>query len=426
MKQWKAEAMREAKNTQRALVRIGFDGKVHKLFRGPRAEERFENEVRVLRFLEKRKCPFVPRLLESDEASLTIVTSNCGAIVESISEDKAQEVFEELEQYGVRHEDPFPRNITYRASDGRFCAIDFEFATILDDEDTTDELQADDSQGIAKIIWSGSTDCGKFRPNNEDAYLLLRLDGTGIQYLGKTGEAPVDDTDYIFAVSDGMGGQDSGEFASRIALEKITTRLPKEYLANESDGQGYTEEVLLSLIESIHDAMLAQGRYDPNCRNMGATLTLAWLHRGQVTFAHIGDSRLYLVDEKGGWRQCSEDHSYVGWLRKEGKLNEREARVHPRKNVLNQALGAGHQYLKPQIGTIRLGSGCRLLICSDGITEALWDERVIELLRLSAPELAAETLVQKAVGESGRDNATAVVVSFLGDSESESSECEGN
>jgi len=125
--------MREAKNTARAIVRIGYDGKVHKQFKGHNAKERFENEVRVLRLLEERGCNYVPRLLESDSEALTIVTTNCGSIVEHISTSRIKELFGELARdYGIRHDDPFPRNITYRHSDGRFCIIDFELATILD------------------------------------------------------------------------------------------------------------------------------------------------------------------------------------------------------------------------------------------------------------------------------------------------------
>lgn len=124
--------MQPAKDTQRALVRIGYDGRVHKHFRGPKAEERFANEVRVLRYLEQRECPFVPRVLEVNEAELYLVSSNCGARVERCSDEKLASIFAELERYGVRHDDPFLRNVTYRQSDGRFCAIDFEFATILE------------------------------------------------------------------------------------------------------------------------------------------------------------------------------------------------------------------------------------------------------------------------------------------------------
>jgi len=124
--------MHEVKDTQRAVVRIGFDGRVHKTFRGPKAEERFANEVRVLRHLEARDCPFVPRLLESDPALLKIITTNCGSIVDQLNPERMKELFDELETYGVRHDDAFLRNVTYRATDGRFCLIDFEFATILD------------------------------------------------------------------------------------------------------------------------------------------------------------------------------------------------------------------------------------------------------------------------------------------------------
>ncbi len=127
------QIMREAKNTARAIVHIGYDGKVHKQFKGHNAKERFENEVRVLRVLEERGCDYVPRLLDSDPEKLTITTTNCGSIVQHISGARIKELFGELERdYGVRHEDAFARNITYRASDGRFCLIDFELATILD------------------------------------------------------------------------------------------------------------------------------------------------------------------------------------------------------------------------------------------------------------------------------------------------------
>jgi hypothetical protein len=121
------------KDTLRATVRISYEGKVYKTFRGPRAAERFANEVLVLRHLEVRGCPFVPRLLETDPAKLQIVTTSCGNRVEHLDAEKATELFAELELYGVRHDDPEMRNVTYRQTDGRFCLIDFEFATILPD-----------------------------------------------------------------------------------------------------------------------------------------------------------------------------------------------------------------------------------------------------------------------------------------------------
>ena len=125
--------MHEMKDTARATVRIGYDGRVHKTFRGHQARERFDHEVRVLRYLEARSCTFVPRLLEVHPEQLKIVTTNCGRRVDQLNAERQNEVFAELEQFGVRHEDRELRNITYRVADGRFCVIDFEFATILDD-----------------------------------------------------------------------------------------------------------------------------------------------------------------------------------------------------------------------------------------------------------------------------------------------------
>jgi tRNA A-37 threonylcarbamoyl transferase component Bud32 len=123
--------MEQVKDTLRALVRIGYDGRVHKIFRGPKAEERFDTEVRVLRHLEEKGCTFVPKLLEADREQLRIVTTSCGGRVDHLDDERRAELFAELEPFGVRHDDAETRNVTYRQSDGRFCLIDFEFATIL-------------------------------------------------------------------------------------------------------------------------------------------------------------------------------------------------------------------------------------------------------------------------------------------------------
>src|SRR5258706_5902829 len=129
--------MLKVKDTLRATVHMGFDGRVFKAYHGPGAAARFDNEVRVLRHLEARGCPFVPRLLEADPAQLQIVTTNCGGRVEHLDDKRTKELFAELEKFGVRHDDPDRRNVTYRFSDGRFCLIDFEFATILSESKPT-------------------------------------------------------------------------------------------------------------------------------------------------------------------------------------------------------------------------------------------------------------------------------------------------
>src|ERR1700685_119400 len=97
--------MEQEKDTLRATVRLSFDGRVHKTFRGPKAEERFANEVRVLRHLEMRGCPFVPTLLEAHPDQLRIVTTNGGTRVEHLDEERMREIYSELHRYGVRHDD---------------------------------------------------------------------------------------------------------------------------------------------------------------------------------------------------------------------------------------------------------------------------------------------------------------------------------
>ena len=125
--------MLKVKDTLRATVNLTFDGRVIKNYHGLDAKNRFDNEVRVLRHLEARGCGFVPRLLDADPAQLRIITTNCGTRVEHLDAERAKELFAELEHFGVRHDDPEIRNVTYRQSDGRFCIIDFELATLLPD-----------------------------------------------------------------------------------------------------------------------------------------------------------------------------------------------------------------------------------------------------------------------------------------------------
>ena len=123
--------MLEVKDTLRATVRMSFDGRVFKTYHGPDAPQRFAQEVKILRWLETCGCAFVPKLLEADSEKLRIVTTNCGTRVEHLDEERRKSLFAELEVFGVRHDDPDIRNVTYRQKDGRFCIIDFEFATLL-------------------------------------------------------------------------------------------------------------------------------------------------------------------------------------------------------------------------------------------------------------------------------------------------------
>lgn len=258
---------------------------------------------------------------------------------------------------------------------------------------------------------------GRVRPNNEDAFLALTFDAREVRLLGKIGESSMEESDFIFAVSDGMGGANSGEFASRIAVEKITRLLPRSFKFSAQRLVPGFADILGLLFDNIHAELTRMGHGYEECAGMGATLSLGWFTPGWMYFGHLGDSRIYYFPKEGGMTQVTHDHSHVGWLRRKGKINEREARTHPRRNVLQQALGAGHQLLDPHIGAVACQPGDRFLFCTDGLIDGLWDRRIRELVQepssSQAEQPTAQRLVEAALVESGRDNITAVVVEML-------------
>ena len=265
------------------------------------------------------------------------------------------------------------------------------------------------------LDWSGQTDRGKVRPNNEDVFLALTFDGREVRHLGKTGRGSLAGADYVFAVSDGMGGAKSGEFASRITADRITRLLPASFKLSAAGLDRGFKDVLEELFAAIHREMLRLGNSYEECAGMGATLSLAWFTPGWLYFGHLGDSRIYYLPQAGGLTQLTEDHTHVGWLRRKGQLTEREARTHPARNALNQALGAQHQFVDPQVGAVALQPGDRFLLCTDGLVDGLWDQHLEEMLREPSPGVPAQRLVAESVARSGRDNTTAVVVGVAPD-----------
>lgn len=268
------------------------------------------------------------------------------------------------------------------------------------------------------LKWSGWTDRGKVRPNNEDAFLALRFDAREVHQLRKSGEASTAKTDFAFAVSDGMGGALAGEYASRIAMEKITTLLPRSFKQSATGFITDYDDVLTELFGEVHKALVYLGASYEECDGMEATLTLCWFTPGWMHFGHIGDSRLYYLPAKEEKiKQLSHDDTHVGWLFRNGKINEREARTHPRRSVLQKALGGGNQFVDPQLGAVGYEGGDIFLLCTDGLVEGLYDHHVVEILHKSKPGTSridrAKKLVEEAIEKSGRDNTTALVIEIV-------------
>lgn len=268
---------------------------------------------------------------------------------------------------------------------------------------------------IGRLQWSGRTDRGKVRPNNEDAFLGLEFDAREVRHLGRIGAASTGTTDFAFAVSDGMGGANAGEYASRIAVEKITKLLPRSFHQSAAGLAPGFGDVLTELFNQVHRALVYLGGSYEECRGMEATLSLCWFTPGWMYYGHIGDSRIYyLPAREGGIKQLSHDDTHVGWLLRNGKLSAYEARTHPRRNVLQKALGGGNQFVDPQVGAVAWEPGDVFLLCTDGLSEGLQPERLLDLLRpakgVPAPVNIACELVDAAIANDGRDNTTALVI----------------
>ena len=268
------------------------------------------------------------------------------------------------------------------------------------------------------LKWSGCTDRGKVRPNNEDSFLGLRFDSREVHHLGKIGEASTGEMDFAFAVSDGMGGARAGEFASQIAVEKITMLLPRAFQHSALGLQlGFTD-VLAELFDQIHRALVFVGGSYEETTGMQATLSLCWFTPGWMYFGHVGDSRIYhLPKRRKTIRQLTQDDTHVGWLLRTGQISEYEARTHPRRKALQKALGGGNQFVDPQVGAVACERGDTFLLCTDGLVEGIFDPQLAELLRAAQVSKTisnpAQSLVETSVKNSGHDNTTALVIQVV-------------
>lgn len=245
---------------------------------------------------------------------------------------------------------------------------------------------------------AGMTDVGCVRKHNEDSFLAA-------PELG------------LYVVADGLGGHAAGEVASRIVVERVaqfvaeTTEKdrtwPLEYDTTLSfDGNRLKVALLLS-DQAIADDI----RRNPERETMGSTVVACLLSGEKATLAHVGDSRAYLLN-KEEIRQVTRDHSWVAEQVANGILTPSEARVHPFRNVITQALGNGGD-LEIEVQDLELGKSDRLLLCSDGLSGMVGDSQIWDIVNQS-PDLqtAVETLITVARDNGGEDNITAVLVGW--------------
>ena len=403
--------MRELKDGIRSLVRIGYNGSVHKTFRGTDADKRFANEVRVLKYLEQRDCPFVPQVLEFYPQELRLVTTNCGKPVERLSEEKTRQLFDELESgYGVRHDDQFMRNITYSPVLNRFCIIDFELAEIVG-EAVDDSGNAEDDSGekfALPLSWFGISEKGKYKAENEDSLIAFSADVGGTLPLELEGAGDLHDSGFVLAVSDGLGGHAGGALASKLVVSKLAKTLSG--MLGHLRGNAQPLAVLTSAVEEVHDSINRMAAGKPDIDGMASTIVCGWFWEQHLHFVHVGDSRIYRWRD-GELTQLTNDHTRVGRMFRDGKINERAARSHPMNHVLQQVVGGQHQVINPQVGSLHTLPDDWYIFCSDGVTDGLWNKHVTGLFEQAVaeqmtPEELARAVLQRAYGAAGRDDTT--------------------
>ncbi len=230
--------------------------------------------------------------------------------------------------------------------------------------------------------YAALSETGKVREHNEDNF---HADGR------------------IFIVADGMGGHRAGEVASAGAIE--------EFMRFERENHG------MDPLERIKDGVMAANEYlydkalhNPELEGMGTTFTLA-LYEGELYIAHVGDSRVYLFRD-GGLARLTRDHSLVEQMVSEGYISRREARVHPQRNVILQALGVSED-LEIDLDSIDLIPSDRVLLCTDGLSGVLEDADMASLLsKPDEPGAVCSGLIEAARERGATDDMTAVLIDF--------------
>jgi protein phosphatase len=253
-----------------------------------------------------------------------------------------------------------------------------------------------------RLSVAGTTDVGLKRTHNEDAFLLLP-------------------EEQLYCVADGMGGHASGEVAARIAVEemaeffRLTGRDEEATWPWAEDPQrGYEENRVLTAVRLANLRIFERAQTDERLRGMGTTLVCAHFERagGAVVVGHVGDSRAYLW-RGGALRQLTEDHSLLNDYLRAKKLTPEEIEAFPHKNVIVRALGM-KDAVQVDLLRLELQDGDVLLLCCDGLSGMVPDDRMAELIRLHLGDLkaAGQALVASANEAGGVDNITCVLAQY--------------
>jgi serine/threonine protein phosphatase PrpC len=255
-------------------------------------------------------------------------------------------------------------------------------------------------EGLSFSVGKGSH-IGRKREHNEDAFFTLECT------FKQNGEMmPFG----LFIIADGMGGHQAGDVASALATRVVAHSLMRQvylpFLRDEKDSS--RSPINEALIEALSDASLTVYEAVPEA---GTTLTAALIVGTHAYIGHVGDSRAYLVTEKG-LQQITQDHSLVARLIELGQATPEEAMTHPQRNILYRALGQGGSM---EVDTYfqLLPAGSQLLLCSDGLWGAVPEREMAAIIAAApSPQIACRRLIEGAITHGGDDNITAVLIAM--------------
>lgn len=232
-----------------------------------------------------------------------------------------------------------------------------------------------------------ATNVGNVRSNNEDSYYI-----------------PTDLSKEIFILADGMGGHLAGETASKLAASIISKYFNKIEINSEED----VELGILNAIDLANKEIFKLSNENMDYRGMGTTLSVVYVYNGKLIYANIGDSRIYEITDTT-LIQLTKDDSFVNYLIDIGEITEEEAENHPKKNVLTKALGTSEN-IKTKVEYREIKKGVKYLLCSDGLTNMVEINRIMEIINENSIDIAKEILVEEALENGGVDNITLILI----------------
>lgn len=265
------------------------------------------------------------------------------------------------------------------------------------------------------VTFGGGTNVGKVRENNEDHFAIIRRirshEGL-ISNLPPGSLAHAADEAYCFIVADGMGGAQAGEWASRLALQRMwdLAGQASSWLMKFRDlAANHVRERTSAFVKEMHQTLRDYGNNDPKLAGMGTTLTSAYCMGWNLLVLHLGDSRAYLYRD-GELRQITKDHTLAQMLIDKGIAPEDTRRV---RHILINSLTASDQQAIPDLHHVPLQAGDQVLLCSDGLSDMVGDAEIADVLDIPvSPQAKVDSLIGLALEHGGKDNVTAIVAAF--------------